>query len=167
MRKSIAFAGALAAMALQQVPAAVEVAAPVPDTCPVTKSTPETRFTPPPPSTPAEPDAPMFWYGSDALYTHLHADGRWRGIAAETGVRNKLFLYRRNPEWREEFPYQLVVTAQRIDADEPMLTVPRVTNAIMGSEVAMLTMLELPRRGCWQVTANYKSDSLSFIVWVD
>ena len=48
-----------------------------------------------------------------------------------------------------------------------MLTVPRVTNAIMGKEVAMLLMLELPQRGCWQVTGNYKSDYLSFVVWVD
>ena len=40
-------------------------------------------------------------------------------------------------------------------------------NAIMGHEVAMLLMLELPERGCWQVTGNYKSDHLSWVTWVD
>jgi hypothetical protein len=50
-----------------------------------------------------------------------------------------------------------------------MLTVPRVTNILVGEkeEVAMLLMLELPERGCWEVTGNYKSDSLSYVVWVD
>ena len=47
-----------------------------------------------------------------------------------------------------------------------MLTFPRVNNAIMGKEVAMLFMLELPP-GCWEVTGNYKSDSLSWVTWVD
>lgn len=47
-----------------------------------------------------------------------------------------------------------------------MLTFPNVNNAIMGEEVAMLFMLELPP-GCWEVTGNYKSDSLSWVTWVD
>ena len=59
------------------------------------------------------------------------------------------------------------MTAKRIDTDGPMITFPRVTNAIMGEEVAMLLMLELPERGCWQVTGNYKSDYLSWVTWVD
>jgi len=47
------------------------------------------------------------------------------------------------------------------------ITFPRVNNAIMGKEVAMLLMLELPERGCWQVTGNYKSDHLSWVTWID
>jgi hypothetical protein len=43
----------------------------------------------------------------------------------------------------------------------------RVNNAIMGEEWAMLTMVELPTRGCWEVSGNYKSDYLAFVVWVD
>jgi hypothetical protein len=57
-----------------------------------------------------------------------------------------------------------------MDAKRPMLTVPRVTNMLVGKEqeeVAMPLMVELPERGCWEVTGNYKSDSLSFVVWVD
>jgi hypothetical protein len=48
-----------------------------------------------------------------------------------------------------------------------MITFPRVTNAIFAGEAAMLLMLELPERGCWQVTGNYKSDYLSFVVWLE
>jgi hypothetical protein len=165
MRTVAALVGILA-LALQQTGAASDET-PIPTDCPVTRSTPETRFTPPPPSQPAEATAAMFWYGSDALYTSLYSDGRWRGITSKAGTRNKSFWYRKDATWLEEHPYQLVVTAKQLDADGPVLTVPRVTNAIMGEEVAMLLMLELPKRGCWQVTANYKSDYLSFVTWVD
>jgi hypothetical protein len=109
----------------------------------------------------------MFWHGTDGLFTHLYSDGRWRGIKAASGTRNKSFWYRKDAKWLDEYPYQLVVTFKRLDADGPMHTVPRVTNAIMGKEVAMLLMLELPTRGCWQVTGNYKSDYLTFVVWVN
>ena len=81
------------------------------------------------------------------------SDGRFTGIISATGTRNKSFWYRKNSAWREEFPYQFKATAKRFDSDGPMLTFP-VTNAIMGKEVAMLFMLELPR-GCWEVTGNY------------
>jgi hypothetical protein len=139
----------------------------IPESCPVTRSTPETRFTPPPPSRPLHEKLAMFWYGSDALYTTLNADGRWRGITSPTGTRNKSFWYRKNPEWLTEDPYQLAVTYQQLGATGPMFTVPGVTNAIMGKEVAMLIMLELPSRGCWEVTASYKNAHLSFVTWVE
>jgi hypothetical protein len=141
---------------------------PVPDDCPMTLPT-EPLYVPPGQDT-VETGGPVFLYGTDALFTQLHSDGRWRGIKSATGTRNKSAWFRKDAEWGEEYPYQLVVTAKRIDADGPMLTVPRVTNMLVGKEqeeVAMLLMLELPERGCWEVTGNYKSDHLSFVVWLD
>ena len=87
----------------------------------------------------------MFWFGSDALYVFLSADGRWRGETAPTGTRNKSFWYRKDAEWREEFPYQFKVTAKRLDTDGPMIAFPRVHNAIMGKEVAMLLIARASR----------------------
>ena len=141
---------------------------PIPDDCPVTRPT-DGEYKLPPPHKAIEPGGPIFLYGTDALFTQLYSDGRWRGIKSETGTRNKSAWFRKDAEWGEERPYQLVVTAKRIDVDGPMLTVPRVTNMIVGEkeEIAMLLMLELPERGCWEVTGNYKSDSLSFVVWVE
>jgi hypothetical protein len=103
------------------------------------------------------------------LFTQLVSDGRWRGIKSATGPRNKSVWFRKDAEWGNEYPYQLVVTAKRIDAEGPMITFPRVTNMIVGEEeeLAMRLMLELPERGCWEVTGNYKSDSLSFVAWVE
>jgi hypothetical protein len=167
MRIASIFVASLAVVAVEEACSAEVWKTPIPETCPVTRSTPETRFAPPMPHEAAKPDGPMFWYGSDALFVSLSTDGRWRGIVDSTGTRNKSFWYRKNPEWREEFPYQLKITAKRIDTDGPMISFPRVNNAIMGKVVAMLLMLELPERGCWQVTGNYKSDHLSWVTWVD
>ena len=167
MRLTGTFVVSLALVAMGQAAAAEQWKTPVPESCPVTRSAPETRFTPPSPHLAAKPNDPMFWFGSDALYVFLSADGRWHGQAASTGTRNRSFWYRKDAEWREEFPYQFKVTAKRLDTDGPLIAFPRVHNAIMGKEVAMLFMLELPERGCWQVTGNYKSDSLSWVTWVD
>lgn len=141
----------------------------IPASCPVTTSTPQTRFTPPPPVKALEAHRGRFWYGSDALYTQLSSDGRWRGIKSATGTRDKSFWFRKDAEWLEERPYQFMLTAKRLESDEAaiMLTGSDVTNAIMGKTVAMLTMLELPERGCWEVTGNYKDAYLSFVVWVE
>jgi hypothetical protein len=166
MRVTALFVASLALAGPTPGVAAAGKQAPIPESCPVTRSTPETRFTPPPPHTAHAPEDATFWYGSDALYVALQSDGRWTGITSATGTRNKSFWYRKDPEWLEEFPYQFKATAKRIDVDGPMLTFPRVNNAIMGDEVAMLFMLELPH-GCWQVTGNYKSDALSWVTWVD
>jgi hypothetical protein len=140
---------------------------PIPDDCPVTLPT-EPLYVPPGQKA-TEPGA-VFLHGTDTLFTQIYSDGRWRGIKSATGTRNKSAWFRKDAEWGKERPYQLVVTAKRIDAGGPMLTVPRVTNMLVGKEqqeVAMLVMLELPQRGCWEVTGNYKSDSLSYVVWVD
>jgi hypothetical protein len=68
-----------------------------------------------------------------------------------------------------ENPYQFMLTAKRLESDEAAITLTGsdVNNAIMGEEVAMLTMLELPERGCWEITGNYKDAYLSFVVWLD
>lgn len=167
MRLTRTFVAGLTLVAMGEAGAVERWKTPVPESCPVTRSAPETRFTPPAPHTASKTGDPMFWFGSDALYVYLSADGRWRGETASTGTRNKSFWYRKDAEWREEFPYQFKATAKRLDTDGPMITFPNVHNAVMGKEVAMLFMLELPGRGCWQVTGNYKSDYLSWVTWVD
>jgi hypothetical protein len=157
---------------LQAREARAEELPPVPHNCPVTLPV-EPRYQPTPPYEALEPGAPMFWYGSDALFTHIPSDGRWRGSKSPSGTRNKSFWYRSTPDWRTDRPQpELHVTAQRIDAEAAAVSLPRVTTAVMGTREeserwAMLLMLELPTRGCWEVTGNYKSDSLSFVVWVD
>ena len=60
----------------------------------------------------------------------------------------------------------LSVTARRIDGDAPVVHVADATNAKLQSGWAMLLMLEIPTSGCWEITGNYRADSLSMVVWV-
>jgi hypothetical protein len=169
MRAAVLITATLTLSALDAVAADQTTQAPIPDQCPVTLPT-EPLYVPPGEEKAADPASGVFLHGTDALFTQLASDGRWTGIKSATGTRNKSAWFRKDAEWRHERPYQLVVTAKRIDAAGPMLTVPRVTNMLIGKEleeVAMLLMLELPERGCWEVTGNYKSDYLSFVVWLE
>jgi hypothetical protein len=166
MKGAVALIGTISILTLSGAATAGDQTA-IPASCPVTRATAETQFTPPPPSRPLHPALETFWYGSDALYTQLSSDGRWRGLKAPTGTRNKSFWYRKNAEWLTESPYQLKVTYRQLTEAAPTFEAGGVTNAIMGKEVAMLLMLELPTRGCWEVTANYKNAHVSFVTWVD
>lgn len=167
MKAAIALIYTIALLQLSERSMAGDAGTLVPESCPVTRSTPETRFTPP--SSPQSLDAgtEMFWYGSDLLYTSLHADGRWYGIKSPTGTRNKSFWFRKNAEWLTEEPYQLKVTYRQLTEAGPMFTATGVTNAVLRGQVAMLLVIELPNRGCWEVTATYKNAHVSFVTWVD
>lgn len=162
MKAAIAF---ICSVPLVALPGKEET--PIPDSCPVTRGTAQARYTPPPPARALDPDSPRFWYGTDALYTNLASDGRWRGIKSKSGSRDKSVWFRKDAQWLDEVPYQLRVTFRPLGEAGPMFTVPRVTNAIMGKEVAMMLMLEFPTPGCWEVTANYKDAHTSFVTWVD
>ena len=167
MKAAVALICTVSLLALTRAAIAGDEGSAIPDSCPVTRATAETRFSPPPPARPIDPGSSRFWYGTDALYTSIASDGRWRGLESPKGTRDKLFFYRKNAEWLMESPYQLKVTFRQLADTEPTFTVGRVTNAIMDKEIAMLIMLELPTRGCWEVTANYKNAHLSFVTWLD
>jgi hypothetical protein len=138
----------------------------VPSSCPVTRPS-EPAFEPPAPY--KEKLTGQFWLGTSALWTKLADDGIWRGIVSPSGTRNKFFWWREG--WKSDTDLRandagLIITARRIDGDAPLVRAPRVTNAKLASGWAMLTMLELPTSGCWEVTGNYRSDYLSMVVWV-
>ncbi len=61
----------------------------------------------------------------------------------------------------------LVVTGRRLDAEAPALRFYGATNA-MADDIgeAMLTGVEFPTLGCWEVQGQYKKTSLTFVVWI-
>ena len=134
-----------------------------PVTCPVTQ--PLAAFIPPAPHEAREEG--RFWYGNKALWTSLDDDGIWKGVATATGVRNKLWWWRVGWEPQQDAPYEgIVVTANRLDGAAPSAHSSGASNGLLATGWAMLVILELPTRGCWQVTGNYGGDTLSFVVWV-
>jgi hypothetical protein len=138
----------------------------VPSHCPVTRP-PDPAFIPPAPF-PAKENS-RFWLGTKALWTSLYEDGIWRGIVSPSGTRDKFWWWREG--WRFDTDFRanepgLIINARRIDGDAPEVRAPRVTNAGEGEGSAMLLVLELPTHGCWQITANYRSEYVSMVVWV-
>jgi hypothetical protein len=119
---------------------------------------------------PFNPPSGQFWYGTDSLFTLLNAGGTWRGYHPTSGrpeaYFNKLFFWRLGYDWRSEFSPRLFVSAVRLDQYAPVISADPAASAGLGSSGSMMTGIDLPAPGCWEITAKYGSDSLSFVVSV-
>jgi hypothetical protein len=138
-----------------------------PDDCPVTTST-QTQFTAPEPYAPSAPWEGLFWFGSEGLWTALHDDGVWAGLPLNPdGYTQKIMWWSILYDLPKEPEPALVVTGRRLDGDSPPLRFYGATNA-MADDIgdAMLTGVEFPTLGCWEVRGEYKKTSLTFVVWL-
>jgi hypothetical protein len=142
-----------------------------PATCPITQP-PSEPFVPPAPY-PAKLPARSFWLGSEKLWTMRFKDGLWRGYWVtdpDSGLKHeiyfdKVFWWRKGYDWRTENPPQLKVTGKRLDGEAPSLYTDRA-NAANIKIPAMVTGINIPTVGCWEITGDYKGDTLKFVVWV-
>ena len=112
-----------------------------------------------------------FWHGTKELWTILPVGGTLRGLPiynSETkGYREKVFWWREGYDILAEPKPKLVVTGRRLDA-EGSFAISNATNAAssdIGS--AMLTGVDFPAYGCWEVTGHYNGHTLSFVVSVE
>jgi hypothetical protein len=82
--------------------------------------------------------------------------------------RDKLFWWRDGYSGVVEARPALTVSARRLDGHAPPVRIPRATNAHHKDfgGWAMLVMVEFPTAGCWEVTGQYKEETLSFVVQV-
>jgi hypothetical protein len=112
-----------------------------------------------------------FWYGSDALWTTLSVDGKWHmegNVLHGKGYRTKLVYWRRGFDWWTEPEPKLVVTARRLDGDAPPVTVQRAHGVLLPEHTsAMMTLIDVPVAGCWQVTGRYEGQVVRFVVSVE
>ena len=101
-------------------------------------------------------------YGTEKLSTQLPVDGVWRGWGSG---ENGDFAYSNKLPWRGEFSYTegpLLVTGKRLDGPAPLFTeIEEISgrHGIMGG-------ISIPTFGCWEITARYRNDELTFVVWV-
>ena len=148
--------------------------------CPTTASFSPPKFILPAPyDALPQPPKGSFWYGTQALWTRLSSDGHFGGLYREDlhAYRNKLTVWRPGIDWRANPQPAVMVTARRLDGKAPAVTIPPATaistsrtpeTRVLGEEVdaAMMTGVDLPTAGCWEFTARYAADSLTFIVSV-
>jgi hypothetical protein len=96
------------------------------------------------------------------------SDGVWRGVESSQGVFDKVFWWSTSWEWRTDHRPDLSVTFRALDGSVPPVTISGATNAHTEDDIkhAMLVGLGLPTTVCWEITGEYKGQSLSYVVWV-
>ncbi len=136
--------------------------------CPVTRQ-PELAFIPPEPYKAGSPVEELFWYGSPALWTLLPYDGAWRELPynEESGYTNKVLFWRDGYDPAFEPQPELTLRGVRLDGSGESFTTSETTHA-MAADIgsAMLVGVDIPAPGCWQFTASYKGEDLSFTLLV-
>lgn len=139
---------------------------PVPDSCPITHQ-PELRFVPPEPYAEWAPGG-SFWYGTNELWIDLRSDGTWYGLPkSDAGYVNKIALWHEGYSQAEEPQPEITLSARQLDGTATVEPLVYGTNAYHPDYGQfMMTGIELPALGCWEITAEYQKASLSFVVWV-
>ena len=141
----------------------------VPDSCHVTKP-PAHAFVPPKPyASSIVRDA--FWFGNEKLWTFLPASGTWNGLPHYTPddptFRQKLFFWHRGFNARAEPQPPLILIGKRLDGPAPPLASDRANAGWQREESPFIvTGINIPTLGCWQITAQYHAAKLTFVVWV-
>ena len=138
-----------------------------PENCPVTLPEKATFEAPEPYSTNVPWDG-FFWYGSDELWTVLRTDGVWAGLPLNPeGYTQKIMWWSDLYVLKDELQPALVVTGERLDEEAPPLKFYGATNAFADDiGDAMLTGVDFPTLGCWEIAGQYKGAELSFVVWL-
>lgn len=137
-------------------------------TCEVTP-VPTSPFTPPSPY-PSTAPYKNFWHGHEGLWTMLQPHGTWAGLPRnESGFRQKVFWWHPGFDGRVEGRPDLVVMGRRLDGPESFTHRP-ATNAhhvdFGGNGWTILTGIDVPTAGCWELTGTYRGQSVSFVVWI-
>ena len=130
------------------------------------------------PFTPASesPDGPpalydSAWYGTPDLWTMVDVDGQvWSGlpVGEDGSLTQKTFWFASGYVFDEEPAPDIVVTAEQLDGPAPTVRAggpgTNGTHPDLGS--FMLVGLEIPGEGCWEITAEYRGATLSYVAWV-
>lgn len=138
-----------------------------PSSCRVTVQ-PTPAFFAPPPYPQSAPGVRTFWHGSQTLWTMLEEGGTWHGLPRNPdGFRQKVFWWWPGFDGRIEPRPKLSVVGRRLDGPESFVAGP-ATNARHDDfgGWAMLTGIDVPTAGCWELTGTYRDQSLTFVVWV-
>jgi hypothetical protein len=134
--------------------------------CPVTSQT----FTSPAPYS-ESPMAGGFWHGTASLWTWVANDaGWWRGPAgSDVPYRAKLVYWRAGFDSDKETDPKLTVVGTRLDAPAPVVRAGRASavrfpEGSSPGNMAMMTGIDLPAAGCWEIAAHYKGETVSVVV---
>ena len=140
------------------------------DSCPVTKA-PTPPFVPPAPYN-SSPLSGGFLFGSESLWTFVNTHDFSSDPSRPAGPYSfKLVYWHPGLNWHHtDETKDLTVVARRLDAPSaPIVFTHRAgmvgqLSSEAPNEVAMMTGLDLPSGGCWEIAADYRGQRLSYVV---
>lgn len=139
-----------------------------PASCPVTRA-PAEPFIPPEPYSPVYPYGGYVWYGTPQLWTEIPLDGVWSQLpyAEGKGYTQKIVFWNESYDWQTEPQPEFVLSGRRLNGAPLSFETDHATNGYHPDLGAfILTGVELPALGCWEITGRYDEAELSFVIWV-
>lgn len=104
------------------------------------------------------------WYGSESLAVQLPPDGTLPTTAPGAWIAAKLFWW--SAGFKPGMESNLSVTVKELSGAPASVVVSRTTNAhaeALGGWT-MLTGIDFPAAGCWEITGRYLGQELKFVV---
>src|SRR5689334_9645360 len=102
------------------------------------------------------------WYGTESFAAQLPAGGVWPTTTSGHLIAVKLIW--RSPGFRPGMESNLAVTVKPLNGAEANAVVLGSTNASSGDGWAMMTGIDFPNAGCWEITGRYRGEELRFVV---
>ena len=110
------------------------------------------------------------WFGSNDLAARAPKDGHWTAMGPDYNYRDKWWWWREGYNAHDERKPALEITATMLDGEALPVHIPHATNAMSAHNPPrwhrILTLMEFPAPGCWEVTATYYENELKFVFQV-
>ena len=117
------------------------------------------------------PDPETYLYGEEGgLQVFISHEGVWEALppGRDGGYGQKVFWKYPGYSVVEDPTPDLDIIGEQLDGDGYFVQTGPATNAyaadLLGS--AILTGVEFPQAGCWQITGEYRDATLTFVAWV-
>lgn len=139
-----------------------------PASCPVTPR-PANEFKPP---AGYKRDEKQFWLGTEKLWTVMNDRGIWQDqfFAPHPGKplpQVEILWMSVNQDWQREPHPDLSVKGKRLDGPSSAILATPAFRSPRDPTAAMMTRVFIPLPGCWEITGEYKGNTLTFVVWVE
>lgn len=133
------------------------------DSCPATKP-PDPPFVPPSPYPAASGES--FYVGTPKLWV-LVFPSPWRGLPVwPEGYRKKIVWWSEGYDAKADPLPAIEITGRRLDGEAP----PMVVTGANGSRTTVdfiMSGVNFPTTGCWEVTGKFKGAKVRFVVLIE
>jgi len=84
------------------------------------------------------------------------------------GYRQHIAWWSQGYDWKADPQPELSITGKRLDAPAPPLVTDDHANGahIDGKPSFIMSGVNFPTTGCWEITARWKGEEVRFVVWI-